>query len=121
MNYQYLIIAGNATRDADRKTAKDGKTHYADFSVGVASRKGKPTYFPVRVFGNQVDPVVTYVKKGREVLVSGRIEIAEKGWLCVIADRVVFGGKPPARSKQKRSEAREAVGERMPDGEIEAD
>jgi hypothetical protein len=121
MNYQQLIIAGNATRDAERKTAKDGKTHYADFSVGVANRKGKPTYFPVRVFGKQVDPIVTYVKKGREVLVSGRIDIGEKGWLCVIADRVVFGGKPSARGKTKPPEEQEAARDGMPAGEIEAD
>lgn len=91
MDYQKLIIAGNATSDAERHTSKDGKVAYTNFSVGVSHGKDASTYFPVTVFGKHGEAVAKYITKGRQVLVEGRVEVSEKGRFNVVADRVVFG------------------------------
>jgi single-strand DNA-binding protein len=96
MNYQKIIVAGNATVDAERRTSKNGEVTYTTFSVGVADGKEQTTYFPITVFGRHGEAVAKYVTKGREVLVDGRIEVGEKGYFNVIADRVRFGAMPQA-------------------------
>jgi single-strand DNA-binding protein len=94
MNYQKLILVGNATKDAERKTAKNKDVSYTTFSVGVSDGKDKTTYFPVTVFGKMGESVAEYVKKGRGVLIEGRIQVGDNGRFNVIADRVTFGPAP---------------------------
>lgn len=91
MNYQKLIIVGNATKDAEQKTAKESDVVYTTFRVGVSDSKKESVYFPVTVFGKQAEIIARYVKKGMQVLVEGRVEARENGQMNVVADRVVFG------------------------------
>ena len=51
MNYQRLILVGNATVDAQRLTSKKGGVTYTTFRVGVRDGKDHTTFFPVTVFG----------------------------------------------------------------------
>ena len=51
MNYQKIILAGNATKDAEQKISKDGKVKFTTFRLGVANSKEKTTFFPITVFG----------------------------------------------------------------------
>ena len=91
INYQKLILVGNATRDAERKTSEKGDVTYTTFRVGVSNSKERTTFFAITVFGKQAEAVAEYVKKGRQVLVEGRIDVSESGRYSVVADRVVFG------------------------------
>ena len=91
MDYQRIIIVGNATRDAERRTSKSGEVDYTTFSVGVSDGRDRTTYFPITVFGRSVEAVATYVTKGMQVLVEGRVDVDENRRMSVIADRVVFG------------------------------
>lgn len=91
MNYQKLILAGNATRDAEQRTSNDGATTFTTLTVAVRAGKEQSTFFPVVVFGKQAEAVAQYVKKGRQVLVEGRIEANASGRFNVVADRVQFG------------------------------
>jgi single-stranded DNA-binding protein len=50
MDYQKMIIVGNATKDAELHRSK-GKPAYADFTLAVSRTKDRTTFFPVRVFG----------------------------------------------------------------------
>lgn len=70
MNYQKLIIVGNATKDAQPRQSKDGEKTFSTFDVGVSDGKDKTTYFPVVVFGKQDEAVAKYVTKCRHVLVG---------------------------------------------------
>lgn len=97
MNYQKLILVGNAARDAERKTSKNNKISYTTFSVGVSDGKDRAIFFPITAFGKSGESVAEYVKKGREVLVEGRIQMGENGRLNVVADRVVFGSSPTGK------------------------
>jgi single-strand DNA-binding protein len=100
MNYQKLIIAGNAAGDAEQRKSKDGETDFTTFNVGVSDNKGKTTFFPVVVFGKHGEAVSKYVTKGRHVLVDGRIQVNDKGYFNVVADRVQFGPEPGAATKE---------------------
>jgi single-strand DNA-binding protein len=91
MNYQRLVLVGNATNDPERKTSKKGDVAYTTFQVAVRDARDRTTYFPVAVFGQQAEIVARHVSKGRQVLVEGRIEVAENGRFNVVADHVVFG------------------------------
>jgi single stranded DNA-binding protein len=94
MNYQKLIVVGNATRDAEHKTSRSGDVGYTIFRLAVSDSKERPVFFPITVFGKQAEVVAQYVTKGRQVLVEGRVEASESGRMSVIADRVVFGTSP---------------------------
>ena len=103
MDYQKVILVGNATRDAERRKSKKGDVTYTTFSVGVGDGKDGSTFFPVAVFGKQAEPVASYVTKGRQVLVEGRIDVSEEGRFNVVADWVVFGAltaKPVDETEQ---------------------
>jgi len=101
MNYQRLILVGNATDKPQRLTSKSGDVTYTAFSVGVSDGKEHRTFFPVIVFGKYGETVAKYVTKGRLVLVDGRVRVSDKGRFSVIADRVQFGPEPTAIKKPK--------------------
>jgi single-strand DNA-binding protein len=103
MNYQKIILAGNATKDAEQKTSKDGKVKFTTFRLGVADSKEKTTFFPVTVFGKLGESVAEYITKGREVLVEGRVQIGDKGYCDVIADQIRFGAMPEEKPKKAKS------------------
>ena len=94
MNYQKVILTGNATDDAQSKTSKSGDVSYTTFSLGVRDAKNNTTFFPVVVFGRSTEAVAKYVTKGRLVLVEGRLEVGEKNRFSIVADMVRFGPEP---------------------------
>jgi single-strand DNA-binding protein len=73
MNYQRLILVGNAT-GAARVERAEGKTAYADFTVAVNRNRETADYFPVRAFGRLTESAAK-IEKGGLVLVEGRVEI----------------------------------------------
>ena len=91
MNYQKLILVGNVTRDALRRTSEKKDVSYITFSVGVSDAKNRTTFFPITVFGKYGESLAGYLTKGRQVLVEGRITVSEQGRHSVIADTVVLG------------------------------
>ena len=104
MNYQKLIIVGNATNDAERRTSKDGNVAYTTFSVGVSKGKDASTFFPVTVFGKHGQAVTEYITKGRQVLVEGRVEVSENGRFSVVADRIIFGAPANQKAEAQKKE-----------------
>ena len=101
MDYQKIILVGNVTADAERRQSQNGEVDYTTFTVAVGDGKGHTTYFPVAAFGRQGELTAEYVGKGRQLLVEGRIDVAENGRFNVVARRVVFGvpAKPPEPSE----------------------
>ena len=99
MNFQKIIVAGNATTDAERRTSKKGDVVYTTFNVGVSDAKDRSTFFPVTVFGKQAEALAKLVTKGRQVLVEGRVEVSDKGRFNVIARSVKLGLKSSGPAK----------------------
>jgi len=75
MDYQRIIIVGNATKDGEVKQPK-GKVAYADFPVAVSRTKDQKIFFPIRVFG-KLAGTCDMVKKGAKVLVDGSLDFSE--------------------------------------------
>lgn len=104
MDYQRIILTGNATADAEAKTSQKGNA-YTLFSVAVNDGKnGSVTYFPVVAFGKVAEAAAKVVKKGQVVLVEGRVSLGEDKQFSVIADRVVFGPRPAGQRTDENSE-----------------
>ncbi len=98
MNYQKLILVGNATGDAQQRKSKKGDVSYTTFGVGVSDGKDHTTFFSVAVFGKYGETIAKHVTKGCELLVEGRIDVAQSGRFNVIADQVRFGAKAGGKS-----------------------
>ncbi len=94
MNYQRIIVAGNATRNAEQKTSKKGDVTFTTFSVAVNDGKDNTTFFPVTVFDKLGEAVAKYVTKGKPVLVEGKLSVSDQGRFNIVADQVRFGSQP---------------------------
>jgi hypothetical protein len=79
MNYQRLILVGNATNDAEHMTSKQADVAYASFGVEVSDGKDRTTFFSIIVFGEQGEAVAKHVTKGRQILVDGWVQMSDKG------------------------------------------
>lgn len=103
MNYQKLILVGNVTGDAQNRTSQKGDVGYTTFSVGVGDGKDKTTFFPVVAFSKLGSMAAKYIKKGRQVLVEGRVELSDKGRFNVVANRIMLGAQAikPAKKAEK--------------------
>jgi len=75
MDYQKMIIVGNASKDAEIHKS-EGKVAYADFTLAASRMKDQTTFFPVRLFGKLAETCEN-VKKGVKVLVDGKLDISE--------------------------------------------
>ncbi len=79
-NYNRVILMGNLTRDPELRYTPSG-TAIAKFSIAV-NRKYKAddqqreetSFFDIVFFGKQAEVCGEYLKKGRGVLVEGRLQ-----------------------------------------------
>jgi single-stranded DNA-binding protein len=103
MNYQKIILVGNAVDDAQHRLSKKGDVAYTTFRVGVSDHKDQSTYFSVSVFGKYGETLAEHITKGRELLVEGRINVGDKGYFNVVADKVRLGVAPTGEPKSTES------------------
>jgi single-strand DNA-binding protein len=75
-NYNRVILAGNLTRDPELRYTPNG-TAVAKFSIAV-NRKYKEneetSFFDIVYFGKPAEIIAEYMKKGRPLLVEGRLQ-----------------------------------------------
>ena len=116
MNYQKIILVGNATNAAKVEKSK-GKTAYADLTVAVRRNREKTDFFPVRAFGRLAE-ASSGIGKGAKVLVEGRVEIdrfvPEQGeprrTIRVLADQIRVIQQPGSNGSQSGSQNSKAQG-----------
>lgn len=123
-SFNKTIIVGTLGRDPDVKYTPGG-TAVCDLSLAVNrswfdknsnSRKEEVCWVPVTLFGRQAEVASEYLKKGREVLVEGRLKMDE--WqdketgknvqrLKVISENMTMLGKKDGEGggQDNRSEA----------------
>lgn len=107
--FQQLILIGNLGNDAELRYTADG-TPVANFSLAVnrrwtkddGSHADETTWFRVTVWRKQAESLSPYLKKGRQVMVIGRV--AARGYvgtdgsprasLDVTADSIKLMGGP---------------------------
>ena len=100
MGLQIVTVIGNTTKDAERKVSKDGVS-YLTFRLATSGASEKTTFYNVVVFGHYGSVLEEHVTRGREIFVSGRQEINEKGYISVIADHVELLRIPKAKEEKK--------------------
>ena len=98
-----VALVGRLTKDPEVRYTADNQTPVAKFTIAVDrtfKREGQPTadFIPIVVFGKSAENCGKYIKKGRLVAVSGRIQV--RSWddqegkrhyaTEVIADEVDF-------------------------------
>jgi single-strand DNA-binding protein len=122
--YNRIIMIGNLTRDPDLKQLQSGQSVCR---LNIASnrqfknRQGSLTqevcFIDVDVWGPQADSCNQYLKKGRPVLVEGRLKLDSwketdgqaRSKHSIVADRVVFLAS--AQGAEVGGEMAEDVGE----------
>lgn len=109
MGLQIVNVIGNATKDAETKVSKDGAS-YLTFRLAVSGNQEKATFYNIVVFGKYGEMLQSHVTKGREIFVSGRLEVSEKGYISVVADHVELLRRPKTKEeKEAEKKVRELV------------
>ena len=79
-NYNKVILMGNLTRDPELRYTPAGKA-VTNFSIAVNRKykvdeqwKEDTDFFDIVVFGKQAENCSEYLRKGRPVLVDGRLQ-----------------------------------------------
>lgn len=83
-NFNKVILAGNLTRDPEMRYTPKG-TAIARFGLAINRKwktesgetKEEVTFVDVDAFGRQAEVVSQYLKKGRPLLVEGRLKLDE--------------------------------------------
>lgn len=103
-----VIVLGNLTRDPELKYTSSGMAN-VNFSIAVNEKwkdksgelKEEVSFFPVVAWGKLAENIAQYIKKGRQVIVKGKLkqdrwedkETQEKrNMVKIIADDVKFLG-----------------------------
>ena len=99
MDTNVTILAGRLTKDPELKTTTSGTT-ITNFSLAVNHADELTSFFEIVCFGRVAENVAKYVQKGRQVIVSGRLQ--QRSWEAkddttryaveVIANQVQFVG-----------------------------
>jgi single-strand DNA-binding protein len=119
-SYTHVVILGNMTRDPEMRYMPNGMA-VVDLSIATnnkwtdkasGEKKEEANFFDVTAFGKLAEISAEYLKKGRKVMISGRLK--QERWetpegqkrqkVKVIADQVLFIG-----SYEKNDEAAPAA------------
>jgi single-strand DNA-binding protein len=113
-NYNRVILMGNLTRDPELRYTPNGSA-VASFSIAVNRRykvdnekREETSFFDIVFFGKPAEIIAEYMKKGRPLLVEGRLQ--QRRWetdegqkrskVEVVGENFQFmGGKPSDDSR----------------------
>ncbi len=107
-----IILVGRVVQDPIKKSIPAKDTVLAEFSLAVKdySKKGQENdaiFFDVKAFNGQVDRVVEYIKKGREIVINGRVSVesyTRKDGTQVVKYVVILNGFHLCGSKLDKAE-----------------
>lgn len=72
-NYNKVIMIGHLTRDP-QLTFTANSTPVAEFGLANNDQRDKPCFIDCRAFGKTAENIAKFFKKGRAILVEGRLE-----------------------------------------------
>ena len=110
-SYNKVILVGNLTRDPELRytpkgmaIAKIGLAVNRNWTNEAGEKKEEVTFVDVDIFGRTAENVAQYMKKGRPILIEGRLRLDQwddkqtgqkRSRLSVVAETVQFLGSPP--------------------------
>jgi single-strand DNA-binding protein len=135
-SYNRVILIGNLTRDPELRYTPKG-TAIAKLGLAVnrvwtneaGDKKEEVTFVDVDVFGRTGENAVQYLKKGRPVMIEGRLKLDQwddkqtgqkKSRLGVVAETMQFlGGREdaPAKASAPKSNAPAVAGDEPPESD----
>ena len=81
-NFNKVILAGNLTRDPELRylpkgtaVAKIGLAINRNWRTETGEQKEEVTFIDVEAFGKQAETISQYLKKGRPILIEGRLKL----------------------------------------------
>jgi len=109
-NFNKVILVGNLTRDPELRytpkgtaVAKIGLAINRNWTSESGEKKEEVTFVDVDIFGRTAENVSQYMRKGRPILVEGRLKLdtwddkqtgQKRSRLGVVAETVQFLGSP---------------------------
>jgi single-strand DNA-binding protein len=109
-SYNKVILVGNLTRDPELRytpkgmaIAKIGLAVNRNWTSESGEKKEEVTFVDVDIFGRTAENVAQYMKKGRPILIEGRLKLDQwddkqtgqkRSKLGVVAETVQFLGSP---------------------------
>src|SRR3954471_18606043 len=109
-SYNKVILVGNLTRDPELRytpkgmaIAKVGLAVNRNWTSESGEKKEEVTFVDVDIFGRTAENVAQYMKKGRPILIAGRLRLDQwddkqtgqkRSRLGVVAETVQFLGSP---------------------------
>src|SRR3954470_7146606 len=109
-SYNKVILVGNLTRDPELRytpkgmaIAKVGLAINRNWTSESGEKKEEVTFVDVDIFGRTAENVAQYMKRGRPILVEGRLRLDQwddkqtgqkRSRLGVVAETVQFLGSP---------------------------
>src|SRR5678816_4951609 len=88
-SFNKVILAGNLTRDPELRytpkgtaVAKIGLAMNRQWKDETGQQKEEVTFVDVDAFGRQAEVISQYLKKGRPILVEGRLKLDQ--WDCLL-------------------------------------
>jgi single-strand DNA-binding protein len=139
-SFNKVILVGNLTRDPELRytpkgmaIAKLGLAVNRNWTSESGEKKDEVTFVDVDVFGRTAENVAQYMRKGRPILIEGRLRLDQwddkqtgqkRSRLGVVAETVQFLGSPtgageggaPASEAPRRPAASSAKPPPSPDG-----
>lgn len=115
-NFNKVILMGNLTRDPELRytpkgtaVCKIGLAINRNWTTEAGEKKEDVTFVDVDIFGRTAENVAQYLKKGRPVMIEGRLKLdswddkatgQKRSKLGVIGETVQFLGSPGAEANE---------------------
>jgi len=129
-NFNKVIIAGNLTRDVELKYTPKG-TAVAKLGIAInrswtgddGQKREDVTFVDVDAFGKQAETLAKYIKKGRSILIEGRLKLDQwddkqtgqkKSRLGVLLESFSFLDSKQGEAQQPRPAANPAPAQEPP-------
>lgn len=115
-SFNKVILVGNLTRDPELRTVGSGGAKVATFGLAVndvyrdkaGNSVERPVFVDVDVWDRQAENAAQYLRKGRTVLVEGRLQMdawekdgQKRTKLKIRASAVKFMAPPPQGQQQQ--------------------
>lgn len=87
-----VIMAGRLTKDTELVTSENGTDYLHNLIAMNGYKKDDTTFMNFVAFGKTAELINSYLDKGSQCIIEGRLSVNDKGYTNVIADRVEFIG-----------------------------
>lgn len=112
-----IILLGRLTRDPEMRYTQEG-TAVTRFNIAVRrDRSDKADFINCITFGKTAESTAQYCNKGRQILISGRLEINTKTnqnnnqteyYTQVVANKIEFLAQPKGNQQQNQGNHQQA-------------